>query len=101
MELALATPLVFTADVETTMLVRHSWIGVPMPRGDFVGEHAETHSPEARRRAGAVDDHDVLRQADRLDDLAAGVRRNRRAAELEHQREDAPDARLHLLPGRV
>ena len=75
--LALAAPLVLAAHPQRAVLVRHPRVGVPVPGGDLLGDDVEPDAAEPRGRAGEVVVDEVLREAERLEDLRAGVGRRR------------------------
>ena len=88
---AVAAPLVLAAGPEPLVgadrgILR---VGVGVPGGVLGRDHVEPDAAELGLGAGEVAVDEVLRQADRLEDLGAGVRRDRRDAHLRHDLQHA------------
>ena len=97
--LPLATPLVLPADAQLTVgpLGGSPGVRLAVACGHLGGEHVEAHAAEGRRHAGEVAVDDRLGEPERLEDLRAGVRRDRRDPHLRHDLEDALGRRLDVV----
>ena len=89
--LALAAPLVLAADLERAVgaLGRVGGVRAAVPGGGLLGDDLEPDAAEPARRAGEVLVDEVLRQAERLEDLRAGVGGDGADAHLAHHLEHA------------
>ncbi len=102
-ELALAAPLVLAPDLELAMgpLGRPRLVGQAVPRRHLGGQHGEPDAADAARGAGEVlVDHGAV-EADRLEDLGAGVGGHGRDAHLRHHLEHALARRLDVVAARL
>ena len=100
--LALAAPLVLAADVERAVRRRQAVDGVRLavPAGDLLGHGVDVDAAELAGGAGEVAVDQRLRQAERLEDLRTGVRRDGGDAHLAHHLEHALAQRaLQVLHG--
>src|SRR6478752_6857613 len=102
MKLAFPAEGVLAADIEAPVHTfgRVLRIGTPVPLLDLLGEDVQPGSPELARRAGEVLVHDAAVEADRLESLRCGVRRNCRDAHLAHHLHDALAERLQVVANR-
>jgi hypothetical protein len=89
MVLAAAPPLVLAAHVEVAVERRGDLVGVVVAHLRLARDHVEADALDARRRPGEVALDDVVRDADRLEDLRAAVALQRRDPHLGHDLEDA------------
>ncbi|CAB4935401.1 unannotated protein [freshwater metagenome] len=101
--LALAPPLVLAAHVQGAVgrgdarrRVCHG-----MPCRDLCSEDIEADSAELRGGPGEVGLNERLREADRLEDLGAAIRGNRRDTHLRHDLEQALAERLDEVAHRT
>ncbi len=76
--------------------VRHA-----MASGHLGRDLGQPDATELRHGAGEVLLDHIFAEADRLEDLGAGVRRDRRHAHLRHHLEDALAARLDVVAHRL
>ena len=90
-----------TADLELARARLGPFVGIPVAPGHLLGELVEPDAAEPARRAAevAVDERPV--EADRLEDLGAGVRGDRRDAHLGHHLQDALAGGLQVLAARA
>jgi hypothetical protein len=68
-----------------------------VPAGDLLGDHVEADAAELAGGAGEVLVDEVLGQADGLEDLGAGVGRDRGDAHLGHDLQHALGAGLDVV----
>ena len=89
--LALAAPLVLAAGLEVAVgpLLGPARVGDGVAQADLLGELVEADAAEAADGAGEVLVDELLAEADGLEDLRAGVGRDRRDAHLGHHLQDA------------
>ena len=97
--LALAAPLVLAADLEPAVRCSRRRAGrrARAAAATSVGDHVEADAAEARCRAGEELVDELLRQADRLEDLRAGVGRDGGHAHLGHHLQHALAERLDVV----
>ena len=97
--LTLAAPLVLAADIERAVgaFGRVGGMGVAVACAHLVGQLVEADTTEAADRAREELVDQVLGQADRFEDLGAGVRSDRADAHLRHHLEHALAARLDVV----
>ena len=89
--LALAAPLVLATDLELAVcpLVGPVEVGQRVPGGDVVGDVVEVDAADRTGQADEVLVEHLLADADGLEQLGAGVGRERRDAHLGHHLEHA------------
>ncbi len=89
--LALAAPLVLTADLEFAVrpLVGPVQVRQGVPAGDIVGDVVEVDAADGTRQPGEVLVEQLLADADGLEQLRTGVGRQRRDAHLGHHLQHA------------
>ena len=75
--------------------------GALMPLEHLLGDHVDPDAADARRGPGEVAVHEVLVEADRLEDLRAAIALERRDAHLGHHLEDALVERLDVVLDRL
>ncbi len=100
---ALAAPLVLAADLERPVGVDpllHR-VAEVVTRLDVAGDLGQADPLDPGGRAGEVALHERARQAEGLEDLRAGVRRDRRDAHLAHHLEHALAERLAHVAHRL
>ena len=96
MGLTLATPLVLTADRQQPVRERDAVgrIGRQMPPADLLGQLGQPDAAQLAGRSGEVAVDQIAGQAERLEDLGAGVGGDGRDAHLAHHLEHALAQRL-------
>ena len=101
--LALAAPLVLAADLEFAMrpLVGPVQVGQRVPGGDVVGDVVEVDAAGRAGQPGEVLVEHLLADADGLEQLGAGVGRQRRDAHLGHHLQHALACRLDVVGLRL
>ena len=101
--LALAAPLVLAAHLEFTVcpLIGTVQIGQRVPGRDVVGDVVEVDAAGGAGQPGEVLVEDGLRDADGLEQLRAGVGRQRRDAHLRHHLEHALAGGLDVVRQRL
>ena len=98
-ELALAAPLVLAAHLELAVgpLGRPGLVGLAVAGGHLGRQHGEADAADAAGRPGEVLVDQRAVEADRLEDLGAGVGGHGRDAHLGHHLEHALAGRLHVV----
>src|ERR1051325_5974494 len=89
MILALAPPLVLSADRKHGFAHPSLRVSMPVPEPDFLRDHVEADAADARRRPREVTIDEILIEPDGLEDLRAAVALDGRDA---HLRDDFDDA---------
>src|SRR5690625_1356180 len=97
--LTIAAPLQAPARVEPEFVIdMHRRISPRMSQSRFLRNHIQPDAHDARRRPGEVPHYDVIRQADRLEDLRTTIAVQRRDPHLRHHLQDALCCGLYVPP---